>query len=169
MRVIMLFFVIVGVVGAFMTRSIDKMTAEHSHRPDAIAATATPAPANNSRSVTIRSDPRGHFEVEARVDGRYLNALVDTGASMIALRESAAARLGIFPAARDYTARIQTANGIGRAARVQLNRVEIGDVVVRNVEAFVVPDEALAVNLLGMSFLSRVKWSHDRGRLVLEQ
>ena len=31
------------------------------------------------------------------------------------------------------------------------------------------PDEALSTNLLGMSFLSRVKCSHDRGRLVLEQ
>ena len=35
--------------------------------------------------------------------------------------------------------------------------------------AFVIPDELLSTNLLGMSFLSRVKWTHDRGRLVLEQ
>ena len=35
--------------------------------------------------------------------------------------------------------------------------------------ALVVPDEALSTNLLGMTFLSRVKWTHDRGRLVLEQ
>ena len=35
--------------------------------------------------------------------------------------------------------------------------------------ALVVPDESLSTNLLGMTFLSRVKWTHDRGRLVLEQ
>ena len=49
------------------------------------------------------------------------------------------------------------------------NRVEVGDIVVRNVPAIVMPDEALSVNLLGMSFLSRVRWTHERGRLVLEQ
>ena len=95
--------------------------------------------------------------------------MVDTGASPIALRESSAAKLGIHPSARDYTAKMQTANGVGKAARVQLNRVEVNGITVRDVEALVMPDEALSTNLLGMSFLSRVKWSHDRGRLVLEQ
>ena len=52
---------------------------------------------------------------------------------------------------------------------MQLDRVEVNGITVRDVEALVVPDEALSDNLLGMSFLSRVKWSHDRGRLVLEQ
>ena len=36
-------------------------------------------------------------------------------------------------------------------------------------QALVVADEALSTNLLGMTFLSRVKWTHDRGKLVLEQ
>jgi aspartyl protease family protein len=95
--------------------------------------------------------------------------MVDTGASTIALRESAAARLGIHPMPRDYTVQVQTANGIGRAAMVELNSVEVDGIVVRNVRALVTPDSALSENLLGMSFLSRVKFSHDRGRLVLEQ
>jgi predicted aspartyl protease len=30
-------------------------------------------------------------------------------------------------------------------------------------------DEALPVSLLGMSFLSHVRWSHERGNLILEQ
>ena len=39
----------------------------------------------------------------------------------------------------------------------------------RNVAALVLPDEALSENLLGMSFLSKVRWEHRNGRLVLEQ
>lgn len=35
--------------------------------------------------------------------------------------------------------------------------------------ALVLPDEALGQNLLGMSFLSKVKWEHRNGRLILEQ
>jgi len=47
--------------------------------------------------------------------------------------------------------------------------VEIGNIVVRDLPALVSPDEALGVNLLGMSFLSRVRWSHDHGNLIIEQ
>ena len=95
--------------------------------------------------------------------------MVDTGASLIALRASDAARLGFRPGPRDYSIRIGTANGEGRAALVQLGTVEIGTILVRDLPALVSPDEALGVNLLGMSFLSRVRWSHDHGNLIIEQ
>jgi aspartyl protease family protein len=41
--------------------------------------------------------------------------------------------------------------------------------VVRDVQALIHADESLGVNLLGMSFLSRVRWTHERGKLILEQ
>lgn len=122
----------------------------------------------NVRNVTIRPE-NGQFATDGRVDGRPIAFLVDTGATQIALRESEAARLGYRPHARDYVVTIHTANGEGRAAPIKLGTVEVGDIMVRDVAALVVPDRALSVNLLGMSFLSRVKWVHERGQLVLEQ
>ena len=119
--------------------------------------------------MTLDSDGHGHFRVDARVDGRSIDFMVDTGASAVVLRESAAANLGIFPRPSEYTGRTQTANGVAKYAPVRLNRVEVNDITVRDVDAAVMPDDALKVNLLGMTFLSRVKWTHDRGRLVLEQ
>ena len=116
---------------------------------------------SNSRTMVIRAGDGGHFQVEARVDGRRMGFMVDTGASQIALRERDAARLGIHPTPRDYSIKVNTANGAGRAARVQLGMVEVGDIIVRDLPALIVPDEALSVNLLGMSFLSRVRWSHE--------
>lgn len=127
------------------------------------------SPANNSRSVTLTRGSNGHFQTEASIDGRRVNFLVDTGATTIALRESDAARLGIHPAARDYTIRSQTANGIILGARAELNRVEVGNVIVRNVVAIVLPDEALGQNLLGMTFLSKLHWEQKNGKLILEQ
>jgi aspartyl protease family protein len=141
--------------------------------PIAMTSTpATPVPVSSSpsaRNVVLTKGRNGHFEVEARVDGRRLEFLVDTGASHIALRESEAGRLGIYPRASDYTVRVSTANGMTKAALVQLRTVEIGDILIRDVPAIVHPDEGLSVNLLGMSFLSRVRWTHERGKLVLEQ
>jgi aspartyl protease family protein len=112
----------------------------------------------------------GHFHVEARIDGRSLDFLVDTGATLVALRESDAALIGIRPMPRDYNMVASTANGRIKVARAKLDRVEIGDITVFDVPAIVFPDEALAQNLLGMAFLSKLRrYEVADGRLVLEQ
>ncbi len=57
-----------------------------------------------------------------------------------------------------------------RAAPATLDKVEVGDLVVRDVAALVMPDEPLSDNLLGLSFLSRLRrFEYSGGRLVLEQ
>jgi aspartyl protease family protein len=156
-------------VGVVAARWVDR-SVPIAASPSAMAAAQESAPAaSNSRTVTLSRSSDGHFRTEARVDGRRLELIVDTGASQIALRASDAARLGIHPTTRDYNVRVSTANGITRAALIQLQRVEVEDIVVRDVAALVQPDEALGVNLLGMSFLSRVRWTHERGKLILEQ
>jgi aspartyl protease family protein len=143
--------------------------------PPASAALAAvpPAPAQQSQygsSVMVPRDARGHFVVDARVDGRHMPFMIDTGASMIALRASDAAALGVHPVARDFTVAVQTANGANRAAPVQLGMVEISGVSVRNVAALVLPDAALGENLLGLSFLSRLRrFEYSNGKMVLEQ
>jgi aspartyl protease family protein len=134
------------------------------------AVTPAAASASNSRSVVISPGRNGHFQVEGRVDGRRMDFMVDTGASMIALTERDAAMLGVHPAASEYTAMVKTANGNVRAAPVELNMVEIDDIVVRNVAAMVMPDGALSDNLLGLTFLSRLhRFEYSEGKLVLEQ
>jgi aspartyl protease family protein len=172
-RIVYLFvvFAVAGVVAASKLDHSAKSNSGNGANAMAMAAKPAPepAPSSNNRSVTLNSGPGGHFQSSARVDGRWIHFLVDTGASSVALRESAAAQLGIHPSARDYNVQISTANGTTRGARVLLDRVELQGITVRSVAAIVLPDEALSTNLLGMSFLSRVKFSHDRGRLVLEQ
>src|SRR5258708_31357070 len=141
--------------------------------PAVMAARPVAAPepaAADSRSVTVPRNARGHFQVDARVDGRRLSFMVDTGASVIALTADDAATLGIHPSASEFTMMVKTANGAVRAAPVELDRVEIEDITVRNVTAMVLPDGALSDNLLGMSFLSRLhRWEFADTKLVLEQ
>ena len=146
--------------------------------PAARAVTATPAApahlppekASGARSVVVPRDARGHFQVDGRVDGRSLSFMVDTGASVIALTASDAARLGIHPSPWEFVAEVRTANGTVRAAPTRLDAVEIGDLVVRDVAALVLPDKALSDNLLGLSFLSRLRrFEYSGGELVLEQ
>src|SRR5712691_12445378 len=122
--------------GVFVARFVDQ-SARAPTAAKAMTAAPAPAVANNSRSLVIKAGNGGHFEVEARVDGRRLKFMVDTGASQIALRESDAARLGIRPIPRDYSIKTYTANGEGRAALAELRMVEVGNIVVRDLPALV--------------------------------
>src|SRR6202790_1673913 len=122
------------------------------------------------RRLSIARDSRGHFLTEGRIDGQRIGFMVDTGASVIALNETSAARFGLRPPRGDYNATVTTANGTIKAARTRLAMVDIGGLVVRDVDAMVLPDEALSENLLGLSFLSKLKrFEYANGKMVLEQ
>ena len=122
------------------------------------------------RAVPVESSRGGHFQVEGWIDGRRLDFMVDTGAAVVALRERDASRLGIFPRPRDFTSHTSTANGVIAVAPVRLSSLEINGIRVYDVSAVVIPDASLDVNLLGMSFLSRVRrFEMANGRLVMEQ
>lgn len=122
------------------------------------AAALPPAPFEaGSRTETIAGDRRGHFAVEGRVEGTPIPLMVDTGASLVVLREEDAERIGIHLRRSDFTGRSSTANGTGAYAPVTLRRLSVGGIEIRDVEAAVVPRGRLGVNLLGMSFLRRLR------------
>ena len=107
--------------------------------------------------ATIEADGRGHFVVEARLNRKRVEVLVDTGASSVAINRSLAKRIGYRLKDKDFIHTARTANGETRMAVVTLDRVKIGRVEVRDVEAAVLDDSSLDTVLLGMSFLRRLK------------
>jgi aspartyl protease family protein len=122
------------------------------------------------RSLSIQRDARGHFPTEGRIEGQRIGFMIDTGASVIALNETSAARFGLRPPRGDYNATVTTANGTIKAARTRLAMVDVGGLVVRDVDAMVLPDEVLSENLLGLSFLSKLKrFEYANGKMELEQ
>ena len=139
-----------------------------------LAASVTPdapAPAALSgRRIRIPADARGHFSADFRINGRPVPALVDTGATVVAVNLSTARRIGLTLSASDFTIPVETANGRARAAPATLSRLEIGGIELRDVQAVVLEDRALAGTLVGMSFLSRLKrYQVENGELMLEQ
>jgi aspartyl protease family protein len=173
MRNIMILAAFMVGLGTIMAQMADKMTPTPAQANT--LSVRNPAPVEASapggiRSISIARDPRGHFQTEGRIDGQRIDFMVDTGASVVALNEKSAARFGFRPSRADYNASVSTANGTIKAARTRLAMVELGGLVVRDVDAMVLPDEALSENLLGLSFLSKLKrFEYANGRLVLEQ
>ena len=165
MQFFLVFAVVMLILAAVAPRFLTPLAPKEA--PPMVVAKAVPQAAG-ARTVAIRRGENG-FATDAIIDGRRLAFLVDTGASVIVLRQGDAARLGVYPLPREYTARVSTANGSILAAPIKLDRVEVGDLLVRNVAAVVLPDAALAQNLLGMSFLSQVHWQYQGGTLMLEQ
>jgi aspartyl protease family protein len=169
MRNLMIFAAVMVVLGTIMAQTADRMTPALAHTVARKAPVQETAPAG-LRSLSIARDGRGHFQTEGRIDGQRIDFMVDTGASMIALNETSAARFGLRPSRGDYNATVTTANGTIKAARTRLPMVDVGGLVVRDVDAMVLPDEALSENLLGLSFLSKLRrFEYANGKMVLEQ
>jgi aspartyl protease family protein len=173
MRNLMIFCAVLVALGSFMAQMADKWSpapaSAKAAPPKAQAAAVTVAQAGG-RTLSIPRDARGHFQTDGRIDGQRVEFMVDTGASVVALNEKSAARFGLRPSRGDYKASVNTANGIIKAAPARIAMIDLGGLIVRDVDAMVLPDEALSENLLGLSFLSRLKrFEYANGQMVLEQ
>ena len=134
-------------------------------------ASASTQATSSAGTVELRAGRYGHFETPAELNGRSVQVMVDTGASLVALTYEDAERAGIFVRNSDFTHQSQTANGIAKFAPVMLDRVSIGGITVRNVQAAVSERGKLQITLLGMSFLGKLSRTEMRkgGVLVLQE
>lgn len=142
---------------------------EVSAIPD-LRLTKAAAPALLGRKVLIPADHRGHFAADFKLNGRLVTAMVDTGATLVALNESTARRIGVKLQPSDFRHRVATANGEVKAASVTIDTLQIGRITLDKVPAVVLEDKALGGTLIGMSFLKRLgKFSVEGDALLLVQ
>lgn len=167
-----MFTVVLGATGAVLTLFPGPAPAAQPamrasiEAPVAAAAVAQVPPASVSKAAD------GHFWAEAQVDGAgpapsRVKFLVDTGATIVALTEPDARRLGLETGTLDYAVEVRTAAGDTRAARVRLKSVSVAGARVDDVEAVVVRD-GLTDSLLGMSYLGRLsRFEATQSALIL--
>ncbi len=130
-------------------------------------STVDDTPARDYGKVYITADRANQFYADAYMNNRPVRVLIDTGASHVSLRYEDAEKLGFFLTDKDFTYRARTANGTARIARVFIDRVRIGDITVRDVEAFVGEPGKKFVTLLGMSFLQKLRGVSISGRQLI--
>jgi aspartyl protease family protein len=156
-------------IPALIAPRIEQASAPSANVPVAANIQPTQAALGSGR-VRLPSDSRGHFNGTFRINGKPVDGVVDTGASLVATNESTARRLGFIGNGLDFRYTVNTANGTTDAAHVVLDRVEIGAVKVKDVDAFVMRDKALSGTLVGMSFLKKLKsYQAEGGSLTLNQ
>ena len=98
--------------------------------------------------------PNGHFYVHATVNGQLVRFMVDTGATMVALTEEDAARVG-ESFSKDRFETVGTgASGPVSGQPLRIDSIEIEGKRVSNVRGAVV--QGLDISLLGQAYLSRM-------------
>ncbi len=118
-------------------------------------------------TVVLTADAAGHFLARGSINGTSVRFLVDTGASMISIGTSDARRIGV-DASMGQLGYTQTANGVAQVARVKLNTVKVGDIVLNNVDA-TIHQQDMPVVLLGMSFLNRMEMQRNGDTMTLKK
>lgn len=118
------------------------------------------------REIVIAAGPGGHFITGGAINGKPVQFMVDTGATMLAMSQGDAQRLGLDlrNARRGMS---QTANGTVPVQQVSLSRVRVGGVEITNVDAVIVPATMPHV-LLGNSFLGRFQMRRENDVMRLE-
>jgi len=130
------------------TQSLQTTGAEGKSRPQVKKSASV---------VSIPKDSRtGQYHYRGRVNSGYVEFLVDTGASAIALTLADARKAGVREADLTYDVPVSTAGGTNYAARVTLDQVALGGIILRDVDAFVLKT-GLETSLLGMTWLGRLQ------------
>ena len=125
------------------------------------------APADRQR-ITLLRKANGLYETVGTINGRQVEMLIDTGASLVAIPADKAREMGIDYRLQGEKIGLSTAAGSKEGWRVKLDRVRLGELTAQDVEAVVLEGETAHAILLGMSFLERFRLNHQGDLLYLE-
>lgn len=117
-------------------------------------------------SVTLRRAADSHFYADARINGRMTRVMVDSGASLVALRRVDAEAMGVNVERLPIAGEARTAGGVVPMRVLTLDEIDIGGIKERDVRAAIVdlpPDQDMPATLLGQSFLTRLNSVEIRG------
>jgi aspartyl protease family protein len=120
--------------------------------------------------VELKANARGHFITTAHINGVATPAVIDTGATFVALSRDEAQRMSIDLAGAQRV-QIATAGGPKYCYQVNLASVSVGAVALNNVAAVVMESsrEELPITLIGMSFLNGVDMQRSGDTLTLSR
>jgi aspartyl protease family protein len=127
----------------------------------------SPAPVSGGPAERLVLQAGGDrlYRGEGEINGRAVSGVVDTGASVMVVPAARARQLGL-PETGGRDVDVQTAAGRHHGRRIRIDRVRLGPLEARDVEALVIEAE-LPYVLYGNSFLQDFHLQWGQGRLTL--
>jgi len=119
---------------------------------------------NGQVTVVLEQNRMGHYVARGKVNGQSVTFLLDTGATLVAIPEGLAQKLGLRKGRQGMS---QTANGRVITYRTEIDRLQLGDIQLSNVAASITPGMDGDVILLGMSALKEFELMQKGDTLTL--
>ena len=116
--------------------------------------------------VKLASNNQGHFVASGQINGLPVDFMLDTGATDVAIPGGMAERLKLE---KGFAVTLSTASGRAEGYRTRIDRLQLGDIVLRDVRALVVPGLDGNQVLLGMSALNKLEFTQRGGTMLLRQ
>ncbi|MBT2296629.1 retropepsin-like aspartic protease family protein [Pseudomonas fluorescens] len=116
--------------------------------------------------VKLVSNKQGHFVASGQINGQPVDFMLDTGATDVAIPQELAKRLKLE---KGFSVTLSTANGLSEGYRTRIDRLQLGDIVLRDVRALVAPGLGGTQVLLGMSALNKLEFTQRGGTMLLRQ
>ncbi|MQT26606.1 TIGR02281 family clan AA aspartic protease [Pseudomonas helleri] len=116
--------------------------------------------------VKLLANVQGHLVASGRMNNVPVEFLLDTGATDVAVPLDLAEQLAL-PKGAPVT--LSTANGRAQGYRTQIDRLQLGAIVLRNVRAVAAPGLEGEQVLLGMSALNKLEFTQRGGTMLLRQ
>lgn len=119
---------------------------------------------NGSKEVILLRNNYGQYISSGKINGVGVEFLLDTGAFNVAVSEAVAQQANLRYGPEHQSS---TANGITRAWSTTIDQLELGEIVLSNVNASILPNMDDDLILLGMSALRQVEFSQRGNKLTL--
>lgn len=120
----------------------------------------------NGVTVELQRNRAGHYMSSGKINSKDVVFLLDTGATDVSIPAKVAEVIGLQ---RGRAIQVYTANGIVTVYSTVLSNIQLGDIVLRDIEANINPHMGGEEILLGMSFLGKLDFSQRGDRLSLHQ
>ena len=128
----------------------------------------SPTTINNQNSIRVEliANKYGHYVTTGLVDNKEVVFMLDTGATLVAIPGALEEYLNLQ---RGQSYLVNTANGRAKVYATRIDRLEIGGIVLDNVQAAISPTMQGEDILLGMSALKRLEFRQKGNKLTLVQ
>lgn len=116
--------------------------------------------------VVLQRNRLGHYLARGKINGKPVEFILDTGATMVSIPGRLAAGLHLQ---RGQIMAVNSANGTIPVYATRLDRVRLGEILQRDIRATINPSMEGDEVLLGMSFLKHLEMNQQGEQLTLRQ
>ena len=117
-------------------------------------------------AIQLKRNRTGHYLATVRINGQEVDAMLDTGATVIGIPGSMAKRLQLVWGMRGES---HTAAGRTTVFNTVLDSVQIGPLRQETVRGVIIPEMEDRHALIGMNFLKHLNLSQRGDTLILQQ